>query len=77
MQRFFKIGDRVRVLSIHRWMPERCGTIKQIENRIGNRFLIKFDKHELGMWHDQEGVPLLRLGEKDIVLVEDGIDLAA
>lgn len=47
-QRSFKKGDRVRVASFHQWMPDRDGTIKQVEDRIGNRFLVKFDRGEPG-----------------------------
>ncbi len=77
MERSLKIGDRVRVVSIHQWMPDRDGTIKQVENRIGNRFLVKFDRDELGLWHDEDGEPVLRLGENDLVFVEEGLRLAA
>jgi len=70
-------GDRVKVASQHRWMPERCGTIKEVQNRIGNRYLVKFDVYELGMWHDEEGDPVLRLGDKDLVLVEERVSCAA
>ncbi|OGP22669.1 MAG: hypothetical protein A2038_01320 [Deltaproteobacteria bacterium GWA2_57_13] len=77
MQRDLKSGDRVRVVVIHKWMPERYGTIKQVENRIGNRFLVRFDKDELGMWHDEDGDPVLRLGEGDLVLVEERLNLVA
>ena len=76
-QRILKIGDRVRTVSSHLWMPDRYGTIKQVENRIGNRFLVKFDRDELGLWHDEEGDPVLRLGEKDFIFVEEGLRLAA
>ena len=72
-----KKKDRVCVVGFHPWMPGRCGTIKQIEYRIGNRFLVKFDRHELGPWHDDDGDPVLRLGEKDLVHVEDSLSLAA
>jgi hypothetical protein len=58
-------------------MPERCGTIKRVENRIGNRFLVKFDSDELGMWHDEDGDPILRLGEDDLILIEESLSLAA
>ncbi len=58
-------------------MPERDGTIKHVENRIGNRFLVKFDSDELGMWHDEDGDPVLRLGEDDLVFIEEGVRLAA
>lgn len=68
-----KKGDRVRVLATHRWMPERHGTIKHIENRIGNRFIVKFDADELGMWHDEDGDPVLRLGEDDLILIGESL----
>ena len=77
MQRSLKNRDRVRVASIHQWMPERYGTIKRVEDRVGNRYLVRFDRDELGLWHDEDGEPVLRLGEKDLVLVEKGFVLAA
>jgi hypothetical protein len=58
-------------------MPERLGTIKQIQNRVGNRYLVKFDIYELGMWHDDDGDPVLRLGDEDLVLVREDLTLAA
>jgi len=58
-------------------MPDREGIIKLVEKRIGNRFLVKFDKDELGMWHDEDGDPVLRLGEADLVLIEESLSLAA
>lgn len=58
---------------MHQWVPERFGTIKQVENRVGNRFLVKFDSEELGMWRDEDGDPVLRLGERDLLLVEDRV----
>ena len=76
-KRGLKQGDRVRIVEIHRWMPARTGTIKETENRIGNRFLVKFDRDELGMWHDEDGDPVLRLGEADLVLLEEDLRLAA
>lgn len=76
-QRILKRGDRVRVVSSHRWMPEREGIIKQVQNRIGNRFVVRFDRDELGMWHDEDGDPVLRLGEDDLVFIEEGLRIAA
>lgn len=72
-----KNGDRVRVTVAHRWMPERYGTIKQVENRVGNRFIVKFDADELGMWHDEDGDPVLRLRDDDLILIERPLFLAA
>ncbi|MBI4528070.1 MAG: hypothetical protein HY695_30110 [Deltaproteobacteria bacterium] len=77
MEQSLKKGDRVRVVSAHQWMPDRSGTIKQIEDRTGNRFIVKFDKDELGMWHDEDGDPVLRLGERDLVLLKKSLSLAA
>ncbi|HEY2990955.1 MAG TPA: hypothetical protein VGL11_24800 [Candidatus Binatia bacterium] len=66
-----KIGDRVRVASIHRWMPDRYGTIKQVRRKMGIRFLVRFDSDEFGLWHDEDGDPVLSLGEKDLIALED------
>jgi len=65
------------VVPNHRWLPERCGTIKRVENRIGNRFIVKFDTEELGMWHDDNGDPVLLLGENDLIFIGGGLNLAA
>lgn len=75
--RSFKKGDQVRVVSIHQWMPDREGVIKRVESRIGNRLIVKFDRDELGMWHDEDGDPVLRLGVDDLVFIEEGLSLAA
>ena len=77
MQRSLKIGDRVKVVSTHPWMPDRYGTIKEVEGRTGNRFYVKFESDELGMWHDEDGNPILRLGENDLILAEDKLSLVA
>ncbi len=78
MQRDLKKGDRVKVVGTHRWLPERYGIIKQVEERKGNRFIVRFDRDEVGMWHDVDGDPVLRLGEKDLVLVKsDGLVVMA
>jgi hypothetical protein len=71
MPRILQIGDRVRVASIHRWMPDRCGTIKQVRHKNDTRFLVKFDADELGLWHDDDGEPVLSLGDRDLVLLEE------
>lgn len=76
-QRHLRKGDRVRVVGTHLWMPDRHGIVKQVEYKTGNRFLVKFDRDELGMWHDEDGDAVLQLGEKDLVLVERGLSLAA
>ncbi|HEV8343439.1 MAG TPA: hypothetical protein VGR30_13790 [Candidatus Binatia bacterium] len=70
MELILKKGDRVRVAVNHQWLPQRCGTIKQVETRTGNCFLVKFDRDELGMWHDEDGDPVLRLGHRDLVLID-------
>ena len=71
MPRNLQIGDRVQVASIHRWMPDRRGTIKQVRHKKGTRFLVRFDADELGLWHDDDGEPVLSLGDCDLVLLED------
>jgi hypothetical protein len=71
MSRALKIGDRVRVAGAHRWLPDRCGTVKQVKTRVGNRFVVRFDADEFGVWHDEDGDPVLSLGEKDLVLIDD------
>jgi len=70
MEFLLRKGDRVRVAINHQWLPQRCGTIKQVEIRTGNCFLVKFDSEELGMWHDEDGDPVLRLGHRDLVLID-------
>jgi len=77
MQRSLKIGDRVKVVSTHSWMPGRYGTIKEVEVRAGNPFYVEFESDELGMWHDEDGDPVLRLGENDLILAEDKLSLVA
>lgn len=76
-QRIFREGDRVRIVSSRLWMPDRNGTIKRVENRIGNRLLMKFDRDELGLWHDQDEDPVLRLGEGDLIFIEESLSRAA
>lgn len=65
------------VVGSHLWSPERCGTVKRVENRMGNRLLVKFDRDELGLWHDEDGDPVLRLGERDLILIEECLNVAA
>ncbi len=77
MERNFRKGDRVRVQTAHPWMPDRYGIIKLVHNKTGNRFIVKFDGYELGMWHDEDGDPVLQLGEKDLVFIREGLSLAA
>ncbi|MBI2360791.1 MAG: hypothetical protein HYV04_18120 [Deltaproteobacteria bacterium] len=73
----FQEGDRVIVAGRHPWLPQRCGTIKRIENRIGNRLIVKFDTDELGLWHDDDGDPVLRLGDVDLIFVAERLSWAA
>ncbi|MBI4522726.1 MAG: hypothetical protein HY695_02810 [Deltaproteobacteria bacterium] len=76
-QQSLKKGDHVRVLPSHPWMPDRYGLIKCVEQRTGNRFLVKFDIFELGMWHDDDGDAVLQLGDRDLALVREDLSLAA
>jgi hypothetical protein len=77
IQHVLRKGDRVMVASTHPWLPQRFGTIEKVENRIGNRYMVKLDSDELGLWHNEDGEPVLRLGENDLVFVEDELDAAA
>ena len=61
-----KVNDRVRVMQNHRWMKSQTGVIKELVNRIGNNIIVKFDKDLLGMYHDEDGDPVLRLSEVDL-----------
>lgn len=70
-------GDRVRVVPGHLWLSGRCGTIKEEEDRVGNRFIVKFDTDELGLWHDEDRDPVMRLGEADLILTEKAVRVAA
>jgi hypothetical protein len=71
MPRSLQVGDRVKVAAIHRWMADRRGTIKQVRHKKETRFLVRFDADELGLWHDDDGEPVLSLGDRDLVLIED------
>ena len=61
-----KVGERVRVMQNHRWMKSESGVIKEIEHRIGNNIVVKFDRDLLGMYHDKDGDAVLRLSETDL-----------
>jgi hypothetical protein len=77
MSDYFMKGDRVKVAVRHPWMPGRHGTVKEVQERVGNRYLVKFDLDELGTWHDDEGDAVLRLGDGDLVLLERAVSRAA
>jgi len=61
-----KVGERVRVMQNHRWMKSATGVIKEIQHRIGNNIIVKFDRDLLGMYHDEDGDAVLRLSETDL-----------
>jgi hypothetical protein len=77
MRHLLRKGHRVRVVGHHPWMAHRDGSIKDVLNRSGNRFIVKFDRDELGTWHDQDGDPVLQLGEHDLLVVEETRDFIA
>ncbi len=60
----FAEGDRVRTAQTHPWKPNRNGVVKALDEE---RYIVKFDKDECGLWHDEDGDPVLKLGEKDLV----------
>ena len=70
MQQTFEKGYRVRVVGHHPWMPHRAGSIKDVLNKAGNRLIVRFDQDELGTWHDEDGDPVLQLGEHDLLVIE-------
>jgi len=51
-------------------MPHRAGRIKEVLNKAGNRLIVRFDQDELGTWHDEDGDPVLQLGEHDLLVIE-------
>jgi len=61
-----KLNERVRVMQNHRWMKGQSGIIKELQTRIGNNIIVKFDVDLLGMYHDEDGDPVLRLSEIDL-----------
>ena len=71
MEPRFEKGYRVRVVGHHPWMPHRAGRIKEVLNKAGNRLIVRFDQDELGTWHDEDGDPVLQLGEHDLLVIED------
>jgi hypothetical protein len=65
----FRKGQRVRVVGHHPWMANRYGIIKDVEPG-SSRFLVKFEG-ELRTWHDEDGDPVLLLGDRDLILAEE------
>jgi hypothetical protein len=51
-------------------MANRYGIIKAVEPE-SSRFLVKFERDELRTWHDEDGDPVLLLGDRDLILVEE------
>lgn len=70
MRQTFEKGYRLRVVGHHPWMPHRAGSIKDVLNKGGNRLIVRFDQDELGTWHDEDGDPVLQLGEQDLLVIE-------
>ena len=68
MKNILKVGDRVRVADVHRSKPGRVGEIIEIQERTGNRYVVRFDKAEIGFYRELGSFPpkLLRLGEIDL-----------
>jgi hypothetical protein len=67
-----QIGDRVRIADHHRWNPGIGGRIYEIQQRSGNRFVVRLDYDPGNVWHDDDGWPCLRLNEKDLIQIEGG-----
>ena len=74
VKRTFQVGDRVQISSTHRWKPGRVGAIIEIHDRTGSRYVVRFDRPELGFYseHKDKSEPrLLRLGEFDLELIDE------
>ena len=67
----FKVNDRVQIVGTHRYNPGCVGTIVLVESRIGNRFTVELNSDPSNVWHNDEGKPCLRLGQVDLVLLEE------
>jgi len=48
-------------------MANRYDVIKEAHRTTGNRLLVGFDQDELGVWHDEDGDPVLLLSAKDLL----------
>jgi len=86
MRRLFVVGDRVRVSDRHLWFAGRFGIIIGVEDRTGNRFTVRMDREEIGLFAEDievmTGPPdsklikkkgptrLLRLGDIDLEYIE-------
>jgi len=71
-----KVGDRIRVVDHHRHAPGRYGTIIDIHDRVGARYVVRFDKAEVGFYslgadatQNKTELLHLRLAEADIEVV--------
>jgi len=73
-----RVGDRVRIVDTHRWKPGRVGRIMEIHDRTGARYVVKFDKSEIGFYRAKKGVGepnLLRLSEYDLEFYPEDAEL--
>ena len=83
-RRLFMVGDRVRVSDRHMWFAGRSGIIIEVEDRTGNRFTVRMDREEIGLFCEDVQVMtvdkgtitkkgparLLRLGDIDLEYIE-------
>jgi len=88
MRRLFVVGDRVRVSDRHMWFAGRSGIIILVEDRTGNRFTVRMDREETGLFCEEIEVlgadnkitkkkgpaRLLRLGDIDLEYIAPTID---
>lgn len=73
MKTILKVGDRVRIVDTHGWKPGRVGEIIEIQNRVGNRYVVRFDEPELGLYTEEgesASPRLLRLNNMDLESIE-------
>jgi len=63
-RRLYMVGDRVRVIDRHPWMAGRSGIIIKIEDRTGNRFTVRMDREEIGLFSE---VIEVMTGDREII----------
>jgi len=61
-KRSFQLGDRVKIVSSHRWMPGRTGKVVGLQPGANNRFVVRFDIPELGFYREIIRVQTIKHG---------------
>lgn len=53
MIRLFEVGDKIRVVERHPWAAGMTGIIDKIQQRKGNRYVVKFDEPMIGFYCEE------------------------